>query len=177
MRTFYIDVFFLVNATVDILSLYFSAIFSKVPASSRRIILSGFLGALVSVFITLCLENTFSKICFSILGLFLTCFFATRPVSLRRKAKFLFSFIIFEALFGGLISFVWGIFDTYLYNIFNNVGKSAVNRKMLYFSIIIFFAIGVFKMLISFFSNIESEGSVELEISFLNKKGRDFRYQ
>ena len=27
-------------------------------------------------------------------------------------------------------------------------------------------------MLISFFSNIESEGSVELEISFLNKKGR-----
>lgn len=170
MRTFYIDVFFLVNATVDILSLYFSAIFSKVPSTSKRIIISGLLGAFISVFVALFSENTLLKIIFSIVGLLLTCFFATKTVSFKRKIKFIFSFLVFESLFGGLISFVWGIFDTYLYKIFRSVGTSAVNRKMLYFSIIIFFAIGVFKMLISFFSNIESEGAVELEILFLNKK-------
>ena len=172
MRTLYIDVFFLVNATVDILALYFSAIFSKVPTTTRRIIISGLFGALISASVVFLPENMWIKMLSSFSGLVLTCFFATKKVSLRRKVKFVLSFLVFEALFGGIISFVWGIFDTYLYGIFNSVSTSAVNRKMLYFSIIIFFAIGVFKMLISFFSNIESEGAVELEISFLNRKER-----
>ena len=47
-----------------------------------------------------------------------------------------------------------------------------MNRKMLFFSIIVLLSIGVFKMLVSFFSNIQSEGSVEVEISFLDKSAR-----
>ena len=81
----------------------------------------------------------------------------------------LFAFLIFEALVGGAVSFIWGLLDKYISPIFSLEEGGAVNRKMLFLSLIVLLSIGVFKMLVSFFSNIESEGSVDIEISFLDK--------
>ena len=53
MRTFYIDVYFLINLTVDILALYFSAIFSKTPTSIKRLLIAGIIGAASAVFVAL----------------------------------------------------------------------------------------------------------------------------
>ena len=77
-----------------------------------------------------------------------------------------------QALFGGVVSFIWSILDRSLGEYFSDVQGTAANRKMLFFSIIVLLSIGVFKMLVSFFSNIQSEGSVEVEISFLDKSVR-----
>jgi hypothetical protein len=84
--------------------------------------------------------------------------------------KFLLSFIIFEALVGGLVSLLWEFLDSIAVRWLLENMSGVANRKMLYFSLIILLSIGVFKMIVSFFSNIESEGSVELEINLLGKK-------
>ena len=170
--TLYIDVYFLINFTVDILSLYFAAIFSKVPTTSKRLIIAGFLGAVAAVGIVFLPEVMLLKLVASFLSLIIMGYVATKPVKIKRKTKFLLSFIIFEALFGGIVSFIWSALDKGLSNYFNNFQGGAVNRKMLFFSIIVLLSIGVFKMLVSFFSNIQSEGSVEVEINFLDKSAR-----
>lgn len=168
MKTLYIDVYFLINFTVDILSLYFAAVFSKIPTTTKRLIISAAIGALVSVIAVLLPEIPLIKLIFSAVGLFLMGYIAPKPISFRRKIKFIFSFVIFTALVGGAVTFIWDIFDKYLSGLFTNAQGGAVNRKMLIMSVIVLLSIGVFKMLVSFFSNNQSEGSAMIEISFLN---------
>nr|MBE6545603.1 hypothetical protein [Oscillospiraceae bacterium] len=168
MKTLYIDVYFLINFTVDILSLYFAAVFSKIPTTTKRLIISAAIGALVSVIAVLLPERPLIKLIFSAVGLFLMGYIAPKPMNLRRKIKFIFSFIIFTALVGGAVTFIWDIFDKYLSDLFTDAQGGAVNRKMLIMSVIVLLSIGVFKMLVSFFSNNQSEESAMIEISFLN---------
>ncbi len=168
MKTLYIDVYFLINFTVDLLSLYFAACFSKVPTTAKRLIISSLIGAVIAVGIVFLPETAVLKITASALGLFAMGFIAPKQVSSKRKIKYIFAFVIFEALLGGAVSFLWGILDKYISGIFDGAEGGAVNRKMLFLSLIVLLSIGVFKMLVSFFSNTESEGSVDVEISFLD---------
>ena len=139
--TLYIDVYFLINFTVDIISLYFAAIFSKVPTSTRRLIFSGIIGALSAILIVLMPETIILKLLASAISLFLMGYIATRPVNIKRKAKFVFSFIVMEALFGGVVSFIWSMLDRSLSEYFSDVQGTAVNRRMLFFSIIVLLSI------------------------------------
>lgn len=168
MRTLYIDVYFLINFTVDLLSLYFASCLSKIPTTTKRLLLASFVGGLISVGIVFLPEYPLVKFISATIGLIVIGMIAPKPVLLKRRIKFTFSFIIFEALMGGVVSFLWGILDTYISKLFDGAEGGAVNRKMLFLSLIVLLSIGVFKMLVSFFSNIENEGSVDVEISFLD---------
>lgn len=169
MKTLYIDVFFLINLTVDIISLYFASIFSKTPTTTRRLLLSAILGALTAVGVVFLPEISLLKLICGALGLLLMALITPKCVTKKRKAKFALAFLVFESLVGGTISLVWNIFDKYITDFFDSTWGGAVNRKMLFLSLIVLLCIGVFKMLVSFFSNVESEGSAELEISFLGQ--------
>ena len=168
-KTLYIDVYFLINFTVDILSLYFASCFSKIPTTTKRLIVSALVGALIAIGVVLMPEYPLIKFILATVGLFIMGYIAPKNVSFKRKTKFVFAFLIFEALVGGVVTFIWGILDKYIARLFVGTEGGAVNRKMLFLSLIVLLSIGVFKMLVSFFSNIESEGSVDVEVSFLDK--------
>ncbi len=170
MKTLYIDVYFLINFTVDILSLYFAACLSKVPTTTRRLISSALIGGAIAIIVVFLPEIPILKLVVATLGLLFMGLVAPKRVGIRRKIKYVFAFLIFEALVGGVVSFIWGILDKYISGLFDGAGGGAVNRKMLLLSLIVLLSIGVFKMIVSFFSNIESEGSVDLEISFLENR-------
>lgn len=169
IKTLYIDVYFLINFTVDLLSLYFAARFSKIPTTIKRLIIASLFGALSAVGIVFLPENTLLKFVAAALGLLLIGFIAPKKITLRRKIKYIFAFLIFEALVGGAVTFIWGLLDRYISDFFNGFEGGAVNRKMLFLSLIVLLSIGVFKMLVSLFTNVETEESVDLEIRFLNK--------
>lgn len=170
MRTLYVDVFFLINFTVDIISLYFAACFSKVPSSTKRLIISSALGALIALVTVIFIESSIVKLVIAAVGLFLMGAISPKKVSFKRRIKFIFAFLIFEALVGGAVTFIWSLLDKYISGFFESNDGGGINRKMLILSLIVLLLIGVFKMLVSFFSNVESEGSVEVEISFLENK-------
>lgn len=170
LRTLYIDVYFLINLTVDIISLYFATILSKTPTTTRRLIIASVMGALSAVGVIFLPEIPLLKIIFGGLGLIFMGMITPKGVSFRRKIKFTMAFLVFEALVGGGVSLIWNLFDKYLSHFFNSADGGALNRKMLFLSLVVLLCIGVFKMLVSFFSNIESEGSVDVEISFLDSK-------
>ena len=169
MKTLYIDVYFLINFTVDILSLYFAARFSKTQTDTRRLIIAAAVGASVAMAAVFLPEYPLLKFLAAGVGLFAMGFIAPKGVGAKRRFKYIFSFLIFEALVGGGVSFLWGILDKYISEFFIGADGGAVNRKMLFLSLIILLSIGVFKMLVSFFSNIEGERSVDVEICFLEK--------
>ena len=169
IKTLYIDVYFLINFTVDLLSLYFAARFSKIPTTIKRLIIASLFGALSAVGIVFLPENTLLKFVAAALGLLLIGFIAPKKITLGRKIKYIFAFLIFEALVGGGVTFIWGLLDRYISDFFNGFEGGAVNRKMLFLSLIVLLSIGVFKMLVSLFTNVETEESVDLEIRFLNK--------
>lgn len=169
IKTLYIDVYFLINFTVDLLSLYFAARFSKIPTTIKRLIIASLFGALSAVGIVFLPENTLLKFVAAAVGLLLIGFIAPKKITLRRKIKYIFAFLIFEALVGGAVTFIWGLLDQYISDFFNGFEGGAVNRKMLFLSLIVLLSIGVFKMLVSLFTNVETEESVDLEIRFLNK--------
>ena len=170
LRTLYIDVYFLINLTVDIISLYFATILSKTPTTTRRLIIASVMGALSAVGVIFLPEIPLLKLILGGLSLIFMGMITPKGVSFRRKIKFTMAFLVFEALVGGGVSLIWNLFDKYLSHFFNSADGGALNRKMLFLSLVVLLCIGVFKMLVSFFSNIESEGSVDVEISFLDSK-------
>ena len=170
LRTLYIDVYFLINLTVDIISLYFATILSKTPTTTRRLIIASVMGALSAVGVIFLPEIPLLKLILGGLGLLFMGMITPKGVSFRRKIRFTMAFLVFEALVGGGVSLIWNLFDKYLSHFFNSADGGALNRKMLFLSLIVLLCIGVFKMLVSFFSNIESEGSVDVEISFLDSR-------
>ena len=170
MRTLYIDVYFLINFTVDILSLYFAAVLSKTKVTTKRLIFAALVGALIAILTVLTPEYPLLKLFLATLGLIIMSLIAPKGILPRRRVRFTFAFLIFEALVGAAVSFIWGILDKYIPKMFSEAEGGAVNRKMLFLALIILLSIGVFKMIISFFSNVESEGNVEVEVSFLDEK-------
>lgn len=170
MQTFYIDVYFLINFTVDFLALYFSSIFSKVPTSPVRLILASLFGALSASGMIFIPDIPILQISLAIITLIICAYIASVPVGIRRRIRFVFAFLIFEALFGAGVGFLWDTFDKFLYESLAGADTTPVNRKLLLFSVVILISIGVFKMIVSFFSNIVGEGSVEIEIKLFGKK-------
>ena len=172
MRTLYIDVYFLINFTVDLLSLYFAAVFSKVPTTTARLILSSLCGSLLSCVVVFFNDNAMLKIACSAVILFVMAVIGTKRIRALRRLKFTISFLIFAALVGGGVYYLWEILDKYLYDSVSAFAGSEVNRKMLMFAVIVLLSIGVFKMIVTMFSSHESEGSVLLEIVFMDKSIR-----
>ena len=168
IRTLYVDVYFLINFTVDLLSLYFAACFSKIPTSTARLIDASSIGALIAVMVVLMPEIPILKFIIATMGLIAVGFVAPKKVGIKRKVKYVLAFLVFEALLGGAVSFIWGILDKYISGFFDGTEGGAVNRKMLFLSLIVLLCIGVFKMFVSLFSNVESESSARVEITFMD---------
>lgn len=169
MQTLYVDVYFLVNFTVDILALYFAALLSKVSTSSKRLLISALFGAAFSVFIIFLPENIPLKLIAIIISTAIIGYIGIKRVSIKRHMKFTMAFFILESIVGGVAYMLYGVLDKYLYNEIGKIEAGAENRKLLLFSMIVLLSIGVFKMIVSFFQHGECEESVELEISFFDK--------
>ena len=172
MQTLYIDVYFLINFTVDFIALYFAAVFSKVPTTAPRLLIGSAVGGVISCIIVLLSEMLILNILLSFIGLPLIIALSTRRVSLRRRIRCALAFLVFGALIGAGVNFFYGILDELVYELLKTSGEGTVNRKMLFFAIIVLISMGVFKMLITLFNNTESERSLEIEIILFDKTVR-----
>ena len=171
MRTLYIDVYFMINFTVDAIALYFAAIFAQIPTTVRRITLASVLGAVAACAIVLVSEILWLRLVLTVLSL-IGMGMVGASVSGARRLRYIALFIVFEALVGGIVTFVWDLLDRYAYEILESSSGGSVNRRLLLFSVIVLLSFGVFKMLVSFFSKTRCEGSVLLEICFLGQTVR-----
>lgn len=172
MQTFYIDIYFLINFTVDILALYFSALFAKVESTVKRLILSSTFGALLASVIALVAPVGFVFLSILLIGTWLTVEIFVSKSTLLRKFKFYLAFLVFETLIGGFVNLIYNLLDTYIYPIISDQAFGAENRNLLILSLIILIAYGLLKLLYAAFNNIGAEKNIEITIGLNDKEER-----
>lgn len=162
MQVLYIDVYFLINFTVDLLALYFSVLLLHFPISRWRLVVAASLGAILAVVSVLMYSRAglilFLSL-FSLLGM--VCLVGPRGSGLRRTRLALL-FLLFQLLIGGIVHWGYGFLEQRIANLPFNGGIE--NQKMLYLSVLILLAIGIVRMSISLLSHASGEQAREVEI-------------
>jgi len=163
MQTLYIDVYFLINFTVDLLSLHLASVFTKIKSSQSGIVISALIGGLYAVILLFMPENKllffFGTLCYFLSISILN----AKGCSLLRKIKYIIAFLFMEIFLGGTVYFLYGALNEI-------VSKEAFEemengRSFIVFSLIMLLAIGVLKILLLLFRNNFSETKVSLKLT------------
>ena len=169
MKTLYVDVYFLINFTVDILALYFASIFSKCQAKVHRLIISSFLGALYAVVATIFIQDAKISLLFSFLIFICMVIISSNGIGIYRRLKFSSSFFLFQILIGGLVYYGYCMLDR-LFKDFDYSNSERENKNLLVLSIIILLAFGFLKLTVSFIGSVRSEKNAKISIVYSGKE-------
>lgn len=164
MVTFYIDVYFLINFTVDTLAVAFAGAFSGIPQRRARAILSAAFGAVFAVITVLMPEYISLKAFSGLFGLLAVVALYSAGVSFKRKIRFALAFLVFCGLIGGVVSYLFGLFESMLGSSFYGLQAGGTNRKLLLIAIAVLISIGVFKMIVAFFGGKVASGFITVQI-------------
>lgn len=171
MSTIYIDVYFLINFTVDLLAIYYSCLLSKIRCGIPRMLFASFIGGCYSVLFILLFEFSTVMYLISLLIFIVIVFTVTKGISLYRKIKYAVSFLIFQIMIGGLVYFGYCFLSEHFTEEIINAGTGN-NKKLLILAILVLFAMGIIKLAGAFFLNVKSEKMATLEVRFGDKTER-----
>ncbi len=169
MQTLYVDVYFFINFTVDLLALYFASRFSKIPIGIYRLIAASFIGAIYAVLGIILINNELYMYPISLIVIIAVVFIVCKGVSIYRKFKYTFAFLLFQLIIGGVVYFGYCALDR-VFKSEDYISSGGENKKLLILSIIVLLSIGVLRMIIVMFGNTRSEKSVRLEIEYNKSK-------
>ncbi len=174
VKTLYIDVYFLINFTVDVLSLYFSAHLGKFEIKVHRLIISGIIAAALAVIVTVFAFEAvgfFISLTICIISVTLIC---VPKVGVKRKVRFASGFLIIETALGGFVSLCYSILNRYLYPIIEGVESKLYNKNIFIFSLMILVAYLVVKITLMFFDGVKSERSATFSAELF---GEEYSFQ
>ncbi len=164
MATLYIDVYFLINLSVDFIAMYFAALAAKIPATTPRTLVSALLGASYAVLSVFIYENKALNFILAALTLFLMIVTVANRVSLHRKLKLSVFFLGMQILIGGCVHYGYELLDKYIFEALTSLGETVENRKLLLLSLLLLVSMGALKLLIAHFSSTTSLKSVKIKI-------------
>ncbi|MBQ9070292.1 MAG: sigma-E processing peptidase SpoIIGA [Clostridia bacterium] len=170
MKTLYIDVYFLINFTVDMLSLYFAASLAKVNSTAQRLIISSVIGSLFACFTALYELKGILFFAALILSSLLIVFIFCKETTAVKRIKLYGAFLVFETFIGGFVSFIYGLFDRYFYKFFSESSSGAENRKILSLSLIILLSYGILRLLFLMFFGSKNEENAILTVALFGKE-------
>lgn len=170
MKTLYIDVYFLINFTVDLLSLYFGALFAKVRSNVKRLIAASFISALCACVVVLTNLTGLFYVFLLIFNALIITVVLCGKISVIRQIKLFIAFLVFETLIGGFVTLVYGFLDRYFYPLFENGMIGAENKNLILLALIILIAFGILRLLLIIFSGSATETNATLTISILGKE-------
>lgn len=171
MKTLYVDVYFFINFTVDILALYFSALLYKLPTTVARLLASSFVGAAYAVIGTLLINNSALMIPVSVLILTVMVLIMAKDVGIMRKLKYGIVFLFLEILIGGLVYYAYSTLDKI--NLFKSFTESNnENKKLLVFSLIVLLSIGALKLVVACFGNVGCVRNVKVFVEYDGRKNQ-----
>ena len=166
MKTLYIDVYFLVNFTVDLLALFFSIKLLNIKTKMLRLSIISSICSLLAVVDILLVKTFFGGLLLFILLIVVIYFSVPRPCAMSRRVKFTVCFLILMTLLGGIVSMMYSFLDKYVHT---EGEGGAGNRGLLLFSIMILIIIGILRGLMMIFQNKTAEHTVGVCI---NVEGR-----
>lgn len=164
MRTFYIDVFFLINFTVDLISLYTCVRVLHARAQMWRMSLAALLGAAVAVIDAFIYSYPLLRVILFCSSVVVASFIAVKVYGIRRRIKFIAVFFTVELLLGGAVSFCYSMLDE-LFDSLGIMGGGSENRGALILALLVLISIGIIRLLIMIFTDILGEKCVRVRIT------------
>ena len=168
MRVLYIDVYFLINFTVNLLALYFSCTLLHFPIRRWRLCLCAMLGALLAVVSVLWHEKFFLLLAASIAILLGMIVLAGVGGGVFRRLRLALLFFLLEFLIGGIVHFGYGFLEEKIGDLW--VESGVENRKLLYLCALILLALGILRLAVSLLESGAHEKSCEVEIRIGEKR-------
>ena len=166
MQTLYIDVYFLINFTVDLVALHLASEFTKVKITSLRLVTFSLLLSIAACSEIFLPNTVISGILVNLLCILLVFFTPKRGLLGLRRFRFFLSAYILLMLIGGI---VYSLFD-YLKRYADIISiEQNVNRRLLMLAVIILISIGCVKLFVSILKDVKCEKIVKLKI-FMNEK-------
>ena len=133
----YLDIYFLINFTVDYLSLYFSSLLINVKTSIIRILLLSFFGgALPCALILFCINEAF-YIPIYLAWLVITSVVLPINATFLTSLKVVCAFSLIQTLFGGAVTMFYEKLEYYLIPLLGNGVVVEENSKVILFSAVI----------------------------------------
>ena len=170
MRVLYVDVYFLINFTIDIVALFISSRLLHISTCIRRLALSAALGGTVALIDVLCDGGVWVRALCAVLFLLLSGMIISKDMPLVGRIRFIIVFMCIEMLLAGAVWYGYRLLDRYLGDISEYIGGDSENRSALIFSVIVLLAIGVLKLFIMVFSKSTDIESVRIKIQVCGKE-------
>jgi len=165
MPTLYIDIYFLINFTVDILAFYFAALFTKVKVGVRGLLFAGAVGGLFACAVVILDIKGILFFLMLALSVAIMTFCLSRGVSFVRKTKLFSAFLVFETLLGGCVILFYNLLSEILLPFISSAEFGVENKKILILSMLILLSIGAIKILFALFGGSLSEKNVDVELT------------
>ena len=151
LTTLYIDVYFLINLTVDILSAYFASRAVNMKTTVKRLMGIGILGGVLAVLDVLFRVSFALRLFYLILMLFGSGAVISKNATPKRRVRFVFAFLFFEMFVGGGVYYGYILIDRYFGEYLAGADGGVHRREIIILSLLILFVIGVLKLLIMVF--------------------------
>lgn len=164
MRTFYIDVYFLINFTVDILSLYAAVRVLHAHTKMWRLSFGALIGATVAVVDAFLYSYPLVRAVLFSLSIFFCAHITLPSSSVRRRIKFIAIFFTVSLLLGGAVNFFYAILDE-IFNSLGIMGAGGENQNALVLAVLVLISIGIIRLLVMIFTDVLGEKSVMISIT------------
>lgn len=167
MQTLYIDVYFLINFTVDLISLHLASEFSKIKINGYRLIIFTTLLSLTAIAEVFLPGTPIFSILVNLLCIIIVFAVPKRGTGAARRSRFLITSYILLMLVGGIVFAVFTYAKRYVGDF---VPEQSVNRKLLMLSIIILISVGCVKIFVSLLKDVRNEKHVVMQININERK-------
>ena len=168
MQTIYVDIYFLINFTLDLLSLHLASAFTKIYVSPRRLLISSIIGGLYSVVLVFLPKNFFVFIIGSVLFFGLILFLCTGSYRTIRKIKYIVAFLMMQIIIGGMVYFSYGVLERAVHKA--SLSEIEGNKNLLILALVVLLSIGVLKILLMLFRNNMSQSNAKLKVIVFDKE-------
>ena len=168
MKTFYVDVYFLINFSVDIISVFFALRLTGAYVKTRRVICAALLGsAFACVVVLLGIEGMGFAVALLLTSLGVA--FVSCKASLLMRFKVLVAFMVFETAIGGAVGALFSVMDKYLSPYFDMELSGTENRSLLLLGIVILIIYLLIRLILMIFEGRCSEKSVNI-VGYLDRR-------
>lgn len=161
MKTVYVDIYFFINFCVDVLALSIATYFVKIKCGALRLIISGIIGALYAILALLFSDYKFLIPIFTVFLFVAMILIVTYGISVNRKIKYSFAFLVSEIIIGGLVYYGFCALDRVMEKLQIST-QSGENRNFLIWSIIVLLSFGVIKLIMYVFGATASTRVIRL---------------
>ena len=169
MKTLYIDVYFLLNFTVDALAIYFSLMLCKAPSSIKRITLGALIGAIASCITVLTRPHPVLFALILLVSLAAASYASSRRIGPVRRFRLFVAILFFETLIGGIVFWIYSLLERIIPPFAGDYESGAQNKNMLLLSVIILLSMGIIKLGFRIYNSSTSIKSAEIIAEFLGK--------